>query len=281
MISRPLLVIHASLALLFPVLLALLISGCKPKEADLGPQISVEAIEDAIGASFAEYDPNTMKVGEWAQLDQTQAFNGQTYLLSDMAQKIVIREDDTTEATFRALETRRFFEDLKLKRTVDTEFKVVWKFGPAPATATQPADASATQQEATDLFGDPIYRISKDLFQMEVSSDSGGVTYHNLKTSVGYEAPPTAVASSADCATQFPNCQIKVYTVAFDIVIRNGGTVDILKREYRLSPQVPYLSAVLSECLAGVVSLENSRIFVKECTSAMNFKFGTGSTPTP
>lgn len=271
--SRPLLVIHASLALLFPLLLALLISGCKPKEAELGPQTSVDAIESAISASFQEYDPNTMKVGEWAQLDETQAFNGQTYLLSDMAQKIVIREDDATEATFRALETRRFFEDLKLKKTVDTEFKVVWKFAP-PAT-------SATQKEASDLFGDPIYRISKDLFQMEVSSESGGVTYHNLKTSVGFEAPPAAVASSADCATYFPNCRIKVYTVSFDIVIREGGRLDILKREYRLSPQVPYLSAVLTECLAGVVPLENSRIFVKECTEAKNFRFGSGSTTTP
>ncbi len=273
MISRPLLVIHASLALLFPLLLALLISGCKPKEADLGPETSVKAIEDAIGASFTEYDPNTMKVGEWAQLDETQTFNGQTYLLSDMAQKIVIREDDTTEATFRALETRRFFEDLKLKKTVDTEFKVVWKFGPPKA--------EATQKDASDLFGDPVYRISKDLYQMEVSSNESGVTYHNLKSSVSYEAPPAAVAASPDCSTYFPNCQIKVYNVAFDIVIRSGDKVDILKREYKLSPQVPYLSAVLSECLAGVVPLESSRIFVKECTSSMNFKFGTGSLTTP
>lgn len=269
MISRSLLVIHTSLALLFPVILALLISGCKAKEADLGPETSVEAIEDAIGASFAEYNPNTMKVGEWAQLDETQAFNGQTHLLSDMAQEIVIREDDETEATFRALESRRFFEDLKLKKTVDTEFKVVWKFAPP--------EGSANQQNASDLFGDPIYRISKDLFQMEVSSDSGGVTYHNLKSSVAMEAPPAAVAASPDCATHFPNCQIKVYTISFDIVVREAGRVDVLKREYRLSPQVPYLSAVLSECLAGVVPLESSRIFVKECTSAMNFKFGTGS----
>lgn len=273
MISRPLFVIHASLALLFPLLLALLISGCKPKEADLGPQASVEEIKVAMQTAFAEYDPNTMKVGEWAQLDETQAFNGQTHLLTDMAQKIVMREDDAVEATFRALETRRFFEDLKLKKTVDTEFKIVWQFGPA--------EANVSQKDASDLFGDPIYRINKDLSQMAISADESGITYHNLKTSVAMEAPPKAVADSPDCASVFPDCKIKVYTVSFDIVIREGGKIDKLQREYRLSPQVPYLGAVLSECLAGVVPLESSRIFVKECTSAMNFKFGTGSVTTP
>ncbi len=278
MISRPLLVIHASLTLLIPALLALLISGCKVKdEQNFGPETGAEAIRQELGKAFVEYDPNSMKVGEWAQLDQTQQLNGSLILISDMAQSVVVREDEPTEATFRAVENRRFFDsNLQITKKVDTEFSIVFNKEASASSAS-----SASQKTVSDLFGDPIYRINQDIKEMQARGEDGTMTYHNLKTSITLEPPPAAVAGSADCATYFPNCQIRVYNIAFDMVFWENGKGEVLQREYKVSPDVPYLSAVVSECLAGLVPVENQRIFVKECTQAKNFKFGSGSTPTP
>lgn len=265
--------------LVLPLSFVLLFSGCKEKEKiDYGPETSAESIQEALGKAFSEYDPNKMKVGEWAQLDQTQLLNNELYLISDMAQNIVMRDEDEVEATFRAVENRRFFDrDLKVTKKVDTEFSIKWKFETEPATVSQ--------KTASDLFGDPIYRLNQDIVQMQAAGADGTMTYHNLQTSMALETPPGDVGTSPDCHLHFPDCKVRVYTIKFDMIFWEGGKGDKLIREYKLSPDVPYLGAVLSECLTGLVPVENSRIFVKECTQTKNFRFGTGQTssqtPTP
>lgn len=284
MISRPLMLIHASLTLLIPLFLALMLSGCdvslfgdknKGQSVDYGPETSVQEIKDTFDQIFQEYDSSTLKVGEWVQQDVTQQLNGSQYLIEDVAQAVTAREeDDPVEIVYRVVENRRFFDsDGKVKKKVDTEFSIKGCKKP-DCTPEAPADpALATSSSTDELFGDPKYRIEKEL--QELSSRDNTVTLHNLQVSSGMGAPPPTVANSPDCTSIFPNCEIKIYTVTYDRVYWTDGKGEKIHYEYRISPQAPYLGAVLSECLSGVFPVQDQHVYLKQCTTTNNFKFGT------
>jgi hypothetical protein len=265
MISKSLALIHASLTLLLPLLFALFAIGCKDEKAmDWGPEVAPEEIDAAVSEAVAEYDPNTMKVGEWAQIDETVQSNGSVFLISDMAQRVTLEEEDATTVTFHVVENRRWFDDnLNVTKQVDTEFPLM--FEKAPAISSRSSDGK---------LGDPIYRLNQLSQELKESSRSGEVTIHNLKKTMTLDTPPSAIASKPDCSQIYPNCKIRVYTIEFDLVIWKDGKGENIHQEYKISPDTPLLGMILSECQSGILPWNNQNLYVKQCTVANNFIYG-------
>lgn len=139
----------------------------------------------------------------------------------------------------------------------------------------------------TDVLRDPspealvraVRTLSSENGDTTVNASAGDgtnerVTYHNLKTSVKYEKPPALVASQPNCLG-IPNCEIKVHRVEFDMVFWEAGQPDRVHWEMAMSPDAPYLAAILDKCVTGLAGIGTgqSKILVKQCKPVLNFRY--------
>ena len=101
----------------------------------------------------------------------------------------------------------------------------------------------------------------------------------NFETYTQYETPPASVAQAPNCKG-IPNCLLKVVTTKFAFVFMDTDSEGKELRnkilyEVRLSPEVPYLARVLSQCRQGIVPIDQStKIYAKICDKTTSFEAG-------
>jgi hypothetical protein len=88
------------------------------------------------------------------------------------------------------------------------------------------------------------------------------------------EAPPEIVRNQPNCLG-IPQCQLEVHRVSFDMVFWENDKPDRIHWELAMSPQAPYLAAMLNKCVTSLASIGSgqSKILVKQCLPVLNFRY--------
>ncbi len=103
------------------------------------------------------------------------------------------------------------------------------------------------------------------------------VTYHDLHVEKEIQSPPPLVRNEPDCRG-LPNCQIQVTKIYFDQVNwYSSEDYDKLRYTLEISPDVPYLGKVISDCIATQIPYEQRTVYIKECQVLLDFAYGETS----
>jgi hypothetical protein len=103
------------------------------------------------------------------------------------------------------------------------------------------------------------------------------VTCHNLKTETSKMYLRPELASPKVCPDT-SNCLIDIKKVEFDMLDGSVATSD--GKPYRthytftVSPQLPFLSKVMSYCVRGLMDNGNRKVLAEDCMSINNFSYG-------
>ncbi|MBC7457701.1 MAG: hypothetical protein H7235_05450 [Bdellovibrionaceae bacterium] len=103
------------------------------------------------------------------------------------------------------------------------------------------------------------------------------VTCHNLKTETSKMYLKPALASPTVCPDT-SNCLVDIKKVEFDMLDSAVATSD--GKPYRthytfsVSPQLPFLSKVMSYCVRGLMDNGNRKVLAEDCMSINNFSYG-------
>ncbi len=291
--TRALIVIHVVLALLLPFIFTQM-GGCQGeddvKPLKLGPEVSPKEIDAAISEPLQKTDPLQIKLGQFFVYSDTQEIAGgmAKNIIADTAQTVVERTELPTEVLLTIVQHQQTYQNGEVRK-VSTEIPM--RIEKAPATAAPslmigPADEAKKlgfeyRSEVMALLNDhsPLAMANGirtlSVNQESVQATSGDrITYHNLQRSVAFEAPPALVQKQSACAG-IPNCKVEVYRVSFDMVFWEKGKPDRLRWDLAISPDAPYLAAVLDKCVTGLASVGSgqSKILVKQCKPVLNFRY--------
>ena len=103
------------------------------------------------------------------------------------------------------------------------------------------------------------------------------VTCHNLKMdqSKMYLKPELA---SAKVCPDINDCLIDIKKIEFDMLDRGVATSDgkpfRTHYTFKVSPQLPFLSKVMSYCVRGLMDNGNRKVLAEDCMSLNNFSYG-------
>lgn len=103
------------------------------------------------------------------------------------------------------------------------------------------------------------------------------VTCHNLKTETSKMYLRPELASPKVCPDT-SNCLIDIKKVEFDML--DGAVATSDGKPYRthytftVSPQLPFLSKVMSYCVRGLMDNGNRKVLAEDCMSINNFSYG-------
>ena len=108
-------------------------------------------------------------------------------------------------------------------------------------------------------------------------------TYHNLEVRKFKSAPPALVAQSAGCQGIDP-CEINLTEIKFDRVTHvTGQDSQLIKFQYQISRDVPYLSRTMVDCRQLPVEIQvpdgeggtrRQFVIVKQCARVEDFRPG-------
>ena len=262
----------ARLALLPIFFLAL--SSClevKQGALDYGPENDFDEVNAALKTPLAGSDPTNIKVGEFVHSAETQIINESFgFVISDMGLTVVERNESATEIALKLIENKITYSTNGEQRKSTTEKNAVIEKEVAAAVQVL---AEGGAREGLRQFSDP------EAAAAATTTPKIRRTFHNLKTGMRVIAPPPAVVNQANCGG-IPNCQIRVYDIAFDVV--DWESEEKAKKtsyEFSMSPDVPFLAQELNQCMTFLQALDAKRpdsstlVKVKYCMPVVNFRF--------
>ncbi len=262
------------------VLLCLGLTGCNgipspfdnaektDQAVNYGPETPVESVQSALSQAATGADPTQIKVGEYVDFTENQVVQNQvSSLVSETAQTVVIRNQGSDSIVYTIDQDKVTYNTDGTAQKVSTEFQQSASFHSTPA----PSAGSATLQNSVAAHPTLLQSIAK--------IKSNNLKYYNLKMSMTMGDPPPAVKAASDCGG-LSTCQIHLYKISFDQVDYSEDSLgNKIHIDYTISPDVPYLSAILNECLTALVTVPNghqgsSEVLVQQCTPVQNFHFG-------
>lgn len=301
---RALMVIHLVLVLLLPFLFTQM-GGCQSEKdvlaVNLGPEVTAEQLDDAISKPLAETQPSSIKLGEAYVVSETQELGvGAGFaVLSDTVQTVIERTENAAEILLTVIETKQKYTNGDVQKTsTEIPYRIEKSAAPSdsamqslapPETTTGSANSAANEAakmrpEVETILRDrnPLgliaairaRKIASAQFESEAETSEAKVTYHGLKVSVAKEPPPKLVQQAANCLG-IPDCQITVHRVSFDMVFWDAGKPDRVHWDLVMSPDAPYLAAMLDKCVTGIAKLGGNQgeILVKQCLPVLNFRY--------
>lgn len=285
--SRALMVVHLVLVLLLPFMLTQM-SGCQgDKEVlplNLGPEVTAEAIDEAVGEPLADTDPASIALGEAYVVSETQELGGGAAfaVLSDTSQTVIEREETASEILFTVVEHKQRYINGEVQKTsTEIPFRIEKANAILNRTSAE-VESTAMYTLRSEVQSMLRARTSRELLQslrdskatLTTAASNVRVTYHGLKVSVVKQAPPALVQQQPNCLG-IPNCQITVHHVSFDMVFWEDGKPDRVHWDLKMSPEVPYLAGMLDKCVTGLATLsgDQGNILVKQCLPVVFFRY--------
>ncbi len=255
------------------VLLCLALVGCNgipspfdsaektDQAVDYGPETPVESVQSALSQAAAGTDPTQIKVGEYVDFIENQVVQNQvSSLVSETAQTVVLRNQDSDSIVYTIDQDKVTYKSDGTAQKVSTEFQQT---------------ASVHSSVHSSVRSSVHSTLRQTLMQMQ----SAKLKYYNLKTSMALSDPPPAVKAAADCGG-LSTCQIHIYKISFDQVDYSDDQLgNKIHVDYTISPDVPYLAAILNECLTTLLTVPNGHqgsgeVLVQQCSPIQNFHFG-------
>lgn len=304
---RALMIIHLVLVLLLPFMFTQM-GGCQGEKdtlpLNLGPEVTATALDDAITKPLATTNPTSIQLGEAFVVSETQELGaGTSYaVLSDTVQSVIERTENTAEILLTVIETKQKYVNGDVQKTsTEIPYRIEKAPPPSPVSVVAKADAptpidatSKLRPEVLEMLHErtPLGVLSvirkreiasvaakdaaKDVAdaQSGVQTLSDRVTYHGLKVSVGKESPPELVQKAPNCLG-IPDCKLTVHRVSFDMVFWKADKPDRVHWDLVMSPDAPYLAAMLNKCVTGLAKLGGNQgdILVRQCLPVVNFRY--------
>ena len=301
---RAFMLIHLVLVLLLPFLFTQM-GGCQGESdtlpLNLGPEVSAEQLDQAISKPLETTNPTSIQLGEAFVVSETQELGAGTSfaVLSDTVQSVIERTENTAEILLTVIETKQKYVNGQVQKTsTEIPYRIEKAPPPSPVSVTSPASAESANPTAMSKMRPEVEAMLRErtplgLLQMirkrEIASvatkdaamaQSGvqtftdRVTYHGLKVSVAKESPPELVQKAANCLG-IPDCKLTVHRVSFDMVFWSGDQPDRVHWELVMSPEAPYLAAMLNKCVTGLAKLGGNQgdILVRQCLPVINFRY--------
>ncbi len=304
--ARAFMLIHLVLVLLLPFLFTQM-GGCQGERdtlpLNLGPEVTAAELDQAITKPLETTNPTSIKLGEAFVVSETQEIGAGTAfaILSDTVQSVIERTENTAEILLTVIETKQRYINGEVQKTsTEVPYRIEKSPPPSPVQVTAQSVAStessavsasaklrpevqAMLHERTPLGILSLIRkreiasvATRDAAQaqsgVEVMTDR--ITYHGLKVSVAKESPPEPVQQAAGCLG-IPDCKLTVHRVSFDMVFWTGDKPERVHWDLAMSPEAPYLAAMLNKCVTGLAKLADNQgdILVRQCLPVVNFRY--------
>lgn len=287
-------------------------NGCKLddhiKPLDLGPEVSADAVAEAVSAPTAKLDPLNMKVGEFFVYSDTQEipFSGSVSVSADTSQTLIEKTETVVDpqnsvVAMTIIQHKQSYQNgqvlktateipIKYQKKTTASSKFTEEIGPVQSSPeTSSVTVPQVRTEAADLFGSSTpNEFYKQLRALGVAKKTAGmvqaaadrITFHKLAVTNEVIPAPTLVAQSSQCQG-LVGCKIHVTKVEFDMVFWAGDSPDRIHWEMLLSSEVPYLASLLNKCMTGQVTVPSTTgrapttLLLRQCQPVVNFKFGT------
>ena len=239
-------------------------TGCLQREdapaENLGPEVPGEKVDIAI-KSLLYPDPYTIQKGEFVARSDIMEIGGiAKSRVSDTGLTVINRQEDEKKIDFTVLKNELTYQNNKTMKAT-TEIFLSLSKEVEPTSRTNLSIVKGTE---------PIFKISEVLKPFDVQRK---ITYHNLETFSTIEDPPKFVQERSNCGGVL-NCKIRVQTIRFNQVEWSAKGHDRYIREFRVSPDVPYLAAALSNCITGIVPYGEIKTLLRQCERVEDFTFG-------
>ena len=294
--------LHAALALSIPLLLALLLGGCKAEElgepVDYGPEVTAEEVMSAISAPVATSVPTETKVGAFVHFIHTQtvAAGQYTSLLGETGQGISAREDVGDAIKYTLRERRITYSQGEVAQDLVREFNLY--FDKPGSTSASSLSVDAGPENSTLSLGEGV-RLSEQrkaagarllrsflATKDKVEQLDTKVTYHKLETAQFRAPPPKLVAQIPGCLG-IPDCLITYNKISFDQVFWDDPAGERIHFDFVVSPNVPqtsgynmsalfgYYPGLVNSCVTLMVAVGDgrSKTLLTECQDVINFRF--------
>ena len=299
---RAFMLIQLVLVLLLPFLFTQT-GGCQGQDdtlpLNLGTEVTAKQLDEAISKPLDGTTPESIKLGEAFVVSETQELGaGAAFaIISDTAQSVIERRESATEILLTVIESKQKYTNGEVQKT-STEIPYRIEKAAKPAVAVSPKDEVPAQVPALgtspENFRPEVEAMLRDVaplafvnairqresakVAMEVKSGvetfAERVTYHGLKVVISKDSPPLAVQQAPNCLG-IPNCKITVHHVNFDMVFWKGDKPERIHWELAMSPETPYLAAMVNKCVSGLSKLADNQgdILVRQCLSVINFRY--------
>lgn len=265
--------IHLSLVLLIPVFLTVML-GCKKAKAfkeDLGPEVSGQAIDDALGKAVQGANFDYIRVGQFISYSSNRRLEAEetTINLGNRRIEVTNRQDsaDGTQATFNLQITKSDRMGDGGFETVIFEEPLVLNVSSFSAALgnVRPTSEKALRAQVLRAMADTPERVS----------------YHHLRESSAVIDPPDAVKNRVGCGGLSP-CKIPVNYIQFDMVIWKSTTeYQKIALDFAFSTVTPYLpfgesfdqfnGLMITDCRSTYVPIESRTVYVRDCLSIDDF----------
>lgn len=275
--------IHLALALFIPVLLTVMMGCVKAKEfkEDLGPEVSGQAIDEALAKAVTGANFDHIDVGQFNSYSYTRRLEAEeiTINLGDRRVEVTNAQenDDHTQVTFNLRITKNERLASGGFETVISEEPLVLNIGPSIGAslgvrsfAAEPRCEAISAKSVADrvvrALEDPVERVS----------------YHHLREFSKQIDPPAAVRDRAGCGG-LSNCKLSVNYIQFDMVIwRTRETYQKVSLDFAFSVDTPFLpygesfdqfnGLMITDCRSTYVPIETRTVYVRDCLSLDDFQ---------
>ena len=276
------------LLILLVGLSSLLLLSCQNEDEDLndfGPQSTMDEINEALTTGINLADPGSINVGDFIHRLNDQSFstsNGkQSALIQESGYNVVSKVETSEEIKFTLVrEVIDYTQDEVQKNTFESELVISLV---APESATSEKVDTLLEQNKTRVirqYEKSIYPGAFNKSGWQVKAFNATVTYHNLSTAQKTIDVPARVLDRENCGG-VPTCKINVFVVVYDEVVRaSEKSAERFRNEYYFSNEIPYSPYngelnILQNCFTGIGRVENSRLLLKQCSSVIDFRFGS------
>jgi hypothetical protein len=275
--------LHALIALSLPLLIFAL-AGCmkaKEQKEDLGPEVPVQNINDALSRVQDQASFDNLKIGQYLSfVDTRRVENGDTAILLGTKRIDVIDRTDTTAQarfTFKIGSAVRL-ADGKFETTISEE--ALWLDKVAAASAFSPANASPLGLKAP--AGQKITAESLVHSRDATVNQPQRVTFHHLQESDGIVPVSDTIKARSDCAGLNP-CEIPAHFLQFDMVIwADSSNYQKISFDFAYSLKTPFIpeganfdqitGLMIVDCRSTYVPVEKRTVYVRDCLTLDNFQ---------
>jgi hypothetical protein len=265
--NRVLIVLHGTLALALPLLVALLFGCLKVPKAglpELGPQATEDELERVISKALYGINPCRSADGQQVIYD----FNAR------------IENQEQVRPLARLYQTT-------LSREIEPKLKLVIGSDELDLQDGEWKEKSEEIMEFDVQCGASITSkgLDKSEFAMKNEGDDKGrevteTTYHNLKESQGTMDPPAAVMAKPNCG-DVPNCKLRYFRLEYDEVKWfSKDEYEVQRWLFTISRDAPFLGHIQERCLAGMINSGGGRFYVvRQCQFARDFTYSGAQRP--
>lgn len=256
----------------------LLLSSCLKKQdldsQDLGPAINNDELQNKMGESIGSLSYSDIRKNEISSFTATTIFE-ETQVNKRYKQDLFVTNVTDTPSTL----TIDFLFNKQDYVNSESSLSNIPYVIEVDKTTSLAKNLSHKKVEVKDAAANtPFFLYRAYIYFAVQGCREDKVTCHNLKTEVSKMYLKPELASSKVCP-DVNNCLIDIKKIEFDMLDGSVATSD--GKPYRMhytftvSPQLPFLSKVMSYCVRGLADVgSGKKVLAEDCMSVNNFSYG-------